>query len=102
MDRLGINDLTVARMPIADRGVVGHEREASYEYLLERKVVILDMFNRIVFDENILAGRFRIKRYGSTPVTLKGFRLGERYLIFGTLASEAEIRRLFGHLEPAS
>jgi hypothetical protein len=101
VDRRGINDPTVARTPIAGRGVIGHEREASYEYLLERRVVILDMFNRIVFDENLLTGRFRIKRYGSTEVPLKGFRLGERYLIFGTLVSEAEIRRLFGHLEPA-
>lgn len=102
VDRRGINDLTVARMPIAGRGLIAHEREASYEYLLERKVVILDMFNQIVFDENILAGRFRVKRYGVTRVPLRGFRLGERYLIFGTLAPEAEIRRLFGHLEPAS
>jgi hypothetical protein len=101
VDRRGINDLTVARTPIAGRGVIGHEREASYEYLLERRVVILDMFNRILFDENILAGRFRTRRYGPAEVPLKGFRLGQRYLVFGTLVSDAEIRERFGHLPPA-
>jgi hypothetical protein len=99
IDRLGINDRTVARLPIRRRGVIAHERQAPYDYLLRRKVVILDVFNQILFEKNILAGRLRSGRYDGAEIPLRGFRLGERYLIFGTLVSDAELRRSFGELE---
>jgi hypothetical protein len=100
VDLLGINDKIVARMPIADRGVIGHERWAPYDYLAKRQVAILDIFNRLVFDDNILAGRPRVRGYGSTPVPLKGYHVDGKYLIFGTAVSDEVLRRLFNRLEP--
>jgi hypothetical protein len=102
VDLLGINDSVVARMPVAERGIIGHERWAPYDYLLERQVAILDIFNRIVFDENILAGRPRVRDYGSTPVPLKGYRVDDKYLIFGTVISDAALSRIFARLEPVA
>jgi len=99
VDLLGINDKTVARMPIIDRGIIGHERWAPYDYLLKRQVVILDTFNRVVFDENILDGRSRFRDYGSTPVLLKAYRVDDKYLIFGSLVPDEELVRVFGRLE---
>jgi hypothetical protein len=101
VDRLGINDREVARMPVVDRGVIGHEREATYDYLRERRVVILDMFNQIVFDENILEGRPRSRNYGGIPVPLRAYRVDGRVLVFGTFATGPELRQIFGRLDPA-
>ena len=101
VDMRGINDVTVARVPVTKRTVIAHERQATYEYLFERRVVLLDMFNQVVFDENILANRPRIRGYGRVPVPLKAYRVGEKYLVFGTLVSDDEVRKIFGRLTPA-
>jgi len=100
VDMRGINDVTVARMPVTKRTVIAHERQATYPYLLERRVVMLDMFNQVVFDENILIDRPRVRGYARVPVPLKAYKVGERYLVFGTLVSDDEVGRLFGRLEP--
>src|SRR6266571_4532481 len=36
VDRRGINDATIARLPLKEHGVVGHEHDAPYEYLRDR------------------------------------------------------------------
>ncbi len=49
VDVLGLNDAEIAKMPIEERGIVAHERQAPYEYLVRRKVVIFDVLNRLVW-----------------------------------------------------
>ena len=44
IDNSGLTDRYIARLPIADRGRVGHERSAPMDYIKERKVNYL--FNR--------------------------------------------------------
>ena len=44
IDNSGLTDRYIARLPITDRGRVGHERSAPMDYIKERKVNYL--FNR--------------------------------------------------------
>ena len=48
VDALGLNDAEIARLPLEERGVIAHEREAPYEYLVRRRVVVFDVLNQIV------------------------------------------------------
>ena len=98
VDRRGINDLKIARLPLVERGVVAHERDAPYAYLLERRVVVFDVFNRLVYDE-LDPRRPRVIEHDSTVLPVKTVRAGDRYLIFATLVSDEELRRTFGKLE---
>ena len=98
VDRRGINDLKIARLPLVERGVVAHERDAPYAYLLERRVVVFDVFNRLVYDE-LDPRRPRVVEHDSTVLPVKTVRAGDRYLIFATLVSDEEFQRTFGKLE---
>ena len=88
----------IARLPLLERGVVAHERAAPYAYLLERRVVVFDLFNRLVYDE-IDPRRPRFAEHDSTVLPVKAVRAGDRYLIFATLVSDEEFQRAFGKLE---
>lgn len=99
VDCLGLNDLKIAHSPLAKRGVIGHERHAPYDYLVERKVVIFDVLNRVVHDEADVHNLPRTVRYDGHELPLRIMKAQERYLAFATLAPEREFRRVFSKLE---
>ena len=101
VDRRGLNDATIARLPLAQHGFVGHEHDAPYEYLVERRVVVFDYFNQLLLKRASL-------RQLKGPYTHDGHALemralvlpgDERVLVFATFVSDAELARLFPGVE---
>jgi len=99
LDRRGINDLRIARLPLADRGVIAHERDVPQAYLLERRIAVFDVFNRLVHERDILAGRPSQFAHDGALLPLRALRVDGRYLVFATTLPDAEFRRRFGRLE---
>ena len=99
VDRRGLNDVTIAHRPLERRGIIAHERDAPYEYLVERKVVVFDVLNRLLHPS------YREKRLRRTVVhdghelPLKAVRIGNQYLVFATVQPDAELDRIFAGLE---
>jgi hypothetical protein len=99
VDGLGINDVVIARTPISgQRGVVGHERLVPFDYLRERQVVILDAFNRLVYDNQDWRRLPRTVEYAGRVLPVRVVQAADRYLVFVTVCSEPEFRRLFARL----
>jgi hypothetical protein len=100
VDAGGLSDALVARAPIApERGTVAHERDAPWDYLARRHVVVFDFMNRVVHDAAPPERLARVVAYQGQPVPVRVVRARGRYLVFGTFASDAEIRAIFGKLE---
>jgi hypothetical protein len=99
LDRRGLNDVRIAAMPLERRGVVAHERDAPFDYLVERRVVIFDVFNRIVHTRDILKGRPLLFPHDGHSLPLRAVRAEDRYLVFATTLADQEFRRVFSHLE---
>ncbi len=99
VDVLGWNDVAVAHGPVTVPGKVGHEKQASPEYLRERGVELVDAANDPVrFGDPADFVRAPEPRY---------FYRGEMvcyevepgwYLYFGTTLDEARLAERFGHL----
>lgn len=98
VDRLGLNDATLARQPVAVRGLPGHERDAGAGYLAARRVALNDALNRIVYDGERERLRERLARSGVPD--LRCLAAEGRYLVFTTTLSDAEFARLFQGFEP--
>jgi hypothetical protein len=99
LDRRGLNDARIAGMPLKQRGVVAHERDVPYDYLVERRVVIFDIFNRLVHRRDILRGRPAWIPHDGRPLRLRGIRVDGRYLLFATTLSDRDFRTMFARLE---
>jgi hypothetical protein len=99
VDSLGLNDVTIARLPLEDRGVIAHEREAPYEYLVERKVVIFDVLNRLVHRTDRKKREKQHVIYDGRELPLKAVRARGRYLIFATLLTDEELEKTLAPLE---
>lgn len=99
LDVHGLMDPRIARMPLKERGLVGHEKFATPEYLRERRVVIVDVLNRII--ENPDARKKTPKEvdrpYFVGPV--RRVRALGTVLAFSTTLSDAEFRRVFSKFE---
>jgi len=98
VDRHGLNDVKIAHQPLAQRGVIAHERDASWEYLVERHVAIIDAVNRIVH-------RSPREKYRKPKVTIAGrevplwmVNVRDRYLIFASTLERDELQALLGEL----
>ena len=97
VDRRGINDATIARLPLRERGVIGHEHDAPYEYLRERRVVIFDVFNHLVYEQD--AGEFPpAVRHDDRVLPVRVVAARGRALVFATFVPEEEFRRVFARL----
>jgi arabinofuranosyltransferase len=89
IDVHGLNDATIARMEVSERGVIGHEKRAPESYLRERGVVLNDVLNRLVFSGD--------SRCPPPEDGLKCARGGGVVLIFDTTLDDAALRaRLSG------
>ncbi len=98
LDLHGLNDLEIARLPVAERGIVAHEKIATEAILRERGVVICETKNDLLFDAPPPMLAQPIKRpYYEGP--LRCVRLADKYLVFITTLDDAAFRAHFGHLE---
>lgn len=99
LDLAGLTDVSIAHQALHERGVIAHEKIAREEYLRERRVVICDMFNRILLPRGTPPPR---KRTAHTPYfsgPIHAVRAQGRILVFATLIPEEEFRRRFARFE---
>jgi hypothetical protein len=94
VDRHGLNDEWIARQPMAERGLVAHERDAPYEYLQRRRVAVFDYFNRLISSPELLDRR-KPARYDGRRLALRGLEIEGKVLVFGTFLSDEELAALF-------
>ena len=99
VDYRGLSDVLIARTPVTERSVIGHEHKAPVEYLKERRVVIFDVLNKLVHTENPMRYRAGKKFKNGDFWPLHAIRVGNRSLIFATLVPDDEFRRRLGHLD---
>ncbi|HYS03588.1 MAG TPA: hypothetical protein VEW47_00200 [Candidatus Dormibacteraeota bacterium] len=99
VDRRGINDATIARLPLKERGVVGHEHDAPYEYLRDRRVVMFDVFNGIVHERGESQGFPDAMRHDDRLLPVRVVAAGGHELLFSTFLPEQDFRRTFARLE---
>ena len=99
VDRRGLNDVTIAHRPLERRGIIAHERDAPYEYLVERKVVIFDVLNRLLHPSDREKRLRRTVVHDGHELPLKAVRVGNQYLVFATVQPDAELDRIFAGLE---
>lgn len=98
VDRRGLNDRTIARLPVAERGVIAHEREAPYDYLVERRVAVFDVLNRLIMTpEELMKGR-KMQHEGR-PLEMRAIRLDGVCFVFATFLAREELAALFPGLE---
>jgi len=98
VDRRGLNDRTIARIPVQARGVIAHEREAPYDYLVERRVAVFDVLNRLILTpEELMKGR-KMQHEGR-PLAMRAIRLDGVCFVFGTFLAREELAALFPGLE---
>jgi len=98
LDRRGLNDVKIARMPVSRRGRIAHEHDAPYEYLVERKVVVFDLYNRLIFPdkEKLFDGDSHV--FHGKKVRVRAIELKGRYLVFATFVTDEELQAIFsGH-----
>jgi hypothetical protein len=101
VDRRGLNDATIAHQPLAQHGFVGHEHDAPYDYLVQRRVAVFDFFNQLLVKR---AGLRQLKgpyTHDGRPLEMRALPLpgDERALVFATFVSDAELARMFPGLE---
>ncbi len=99
VDRRGINDATIARLPLKERGVIGHEHDAPDEYLRDRRVVMFDVFNQIVHERGESQGFPDTMRHDDRVLPVRVVAAGGHELLFSTFLPEQEFRRTFARLE---
>jgi len=93
IDRRGLNDAYIARLPLSRRGVVAHEHDAPWNYLSSRGVVVFDAQNRLVGRTPGPLGRGRL--HDGQPLRMRAIRLDDLYMTFATFVSDEELERLF-------
>jgi hypothetical protein len=94
-DILGLTDRRVARQPLAKRGVVAHEKFATWEEIQRRRVGIFDVRNRLFspVSAGLPARHARYFEVYSGPV--RCLRVGDQYMVFATTLSDAQFRERF-------
>jgi hypothetical protein len=95
VDRRGLNDATIARMPVTERTFVGHEHDAPYEYLVARRVAVFDYFNQLLVKRQGLPQLRGPYEHDGHVLAMRAIELGERALVFATFVDDAELARLF-------
>jgi arabinofuranosyltransferase len=97
VDRRGLNDVYIARLPATGQGRAGHRRHAPYEYLVEKNVAIFDLYNQLVFPELEIMQDAK-KRYDKREIRVRAVAVKDQYLIFGTFVSDETLGEIFGNL----
>jgi arabinofuranosyltransferase len=94
VDRRGISDVYIAHMPVVKRGRIGHEHSAPYDYLTERNVIILDLFNQLVFSSKEMV-EAKDYYYDKRAIQVRAVEVKGQYLIFGTFVSDEILSEVF-------
>ena len=92
LDILGLNNVEIGHMPIKKRGVIGHEKVASKEFLRAHRIEMWDAANRLVHDKK---GRSRSCK--GDEGCWKAVDVAGRTLKFVTFLSDEEFARRFGN-----
>jgi hypothetical protein len=98
VDRHGLNDAYIARLPIPRRGLIAHEHDAPWDYLAARRVVVFDVFNRVIGRRLELGGGQELRHDGH-PLNLRAVRIDGLYMNFATFVSDDELARAFAGCE---
>jgi hypothetical protein len=113
VDRRGLNDHYIARLPIGARGVIAHEHDAPLSYLRARGVVMFDVLNHIVHETKMpecravdcdalgestspgAAGQDSGQHvtHGGTALPLLTVRVQDQYLIFAAVQPVDDVLR---------
>lgn len=88
IDRRGLNDTFVARLPIEKRGIIAHERDAPMSYLRKRKVIIFDVLNQLVHKKMKPKFLKRAQVHDDEKLEMRAYELDGRFLIFATLVDD--------------
>jgi hypothetical protein len=99
VDLHGLNDAYVARLPVAARGVIAHERMAPYAYLERREVALLDVLNRLVHDSDLERREQPVVEYDGRRLPVRAARVRGHWLLFATTLSDAELARALPGIE---
>ena len=95
LDCHGLNDVTIAHQRLASRGMIGHEKKASAEYLRQQKVVIFDIMNGLIWPEQFDLPQHQVVMYEGVNFPLHCVQYEGRSLVFATTLSEYEFRQRF-------
>jgi arabinofuranosyltransferase len=95
VDRRGLNDVKIARMPVARRGRIAHEHDAPYEYLVERKVAVFDLYNQLIFPNKEKLFETERHNFHGREVRVRAIELKGRYMVFATFVSDEELQDIF-------
>ena len=95
----GLNDATIARLPLAERGVIGHEPDAPWDYLREREVVMFDALNRLVQRSDAEVRERGSIVHDGREMRLVAIPVGDVFLTFATPLDDAELERVFVGLD---
>jgi hypothetical protein len=95
VDRRGLNDRTIARLPVHARGVIAHERDAPHDYLVARRVAVFDYVNRLVWTREQFEGARSDRQHDGQPLRLRALELGDSIFAFATFVSDEELAALF-------
>ena len=98
VDVLGLNDAEIAKTPIETRGIVAHERHAPYDYLVQRKVVIFDVLNRVVWPSSRRQEPPPTALYRQRPLPVQHVQTKGYALAFATTLSDAELAAIMAPL----
>jgi hypothetical protein len=93
VDLYGMNDVRIAHMKIAERGVIAHEKRGSSDYMRERGVEIYDRLNKLVHDVPV-----ENQSCKDNSGCWKSIRVGKYYLNFVTFLPDAEYEKRFANL----
>lgn len=99
IDLLGWNDVVVAHGPIVKPGLIGHEHEASPEYLREKGVELIDTGDNFVTVVDPRELPRRAERYCFTGERTAYEVQPGAYVVFGTYLDDEELEQRLGHLE---
>ena len=79
--------------------MIGHEHDAPYEYLRERRVVMFDVFNQIVHAQGESQELPDTMRHDDRVLPVRAVAARGHELLFSTFLPEQEFRRTFARLE---
>lgn len=97
IDYHGLNDVRIARAPVAREGRKAHEQEASIEYLKERKVDVHLAGSRGLRRLPTATFNDRTERFQEY---WKNVPIGDRWLCFASYVSEERFQEVFGRFLP--
>ena len=84
MDRRGLNDSYIARLPLGERSIIAHEHDAPFQYLKDRKVVLFDALNQIVHKKYKPKYFRRRQLHEGQALEMRAVKFNEHYLLFAT------------------